>query len=271
MGLKRIGLIGYGAIGRKVAEIVLRDGAAAGVALAAVLVRPARVDEARRALPDAVRIASDVDALVSAAPDLIAECAGHGAVRDYGAAVLESGTDLVVIGIGALADPVLERRLRGTAEKSGARIILPAGAVGGLDLLAAARLGGLDRVVYTSRKKPLAWKGTPAEQAIDLNALEEATVFYRGKARQAARDYPQNANVAAAIGLAGLGLDATDVVLTADPAVGGNEHRIAAEGSFGRAELVILGKPMPESSKTSMLAGLSLARAVLNAGARIVV
>lgn len=268
---KRVGLIGCGAIGRKVLEILKREGPAAGVTLGAVLVRPARAEEMRALVPPGTAVVTDVDALVRAAPDLIAECAGHGAVREHGAAVLRHGADLVVIGIGALADAATEAALREAAAGSGARIVLPAGAVGGLDMLAAARLGGLDRVVYTSRKKPASWKGTPAEKAVDLDAIREATVFYRGKARQAARDYPQNANVAAAIGLAGLGLDATDVVLSADPAVGGNEHRIAAEGGFGRSELVILGRPMPDSPRTSMLAALSVARAVLNAGARIVV
>ena len=116
-----------------------------------------------------------------------------------------------------------------------------------------------------------AWKGTPAENAVDLDRLAEATVFYRGKAREAAMAYPQNANVAAAVGLAGIGLDATEVQLTADPAATGNEHRIVAEGKFGRAEFMIQGRTLPNNPKTSMLAALSLARAMLNVGARIVV
>lgn len=269
--VKRVGLIGCGGIGRAVIEILGREGAANGVSLGAVLVRPQRVDETRAIVPKGVAVVSDAEALVAAAPDVIGECAGHGGVREYGAQVLERGADLVVIAIGALADAALEQRLRKAADRSDARITLPAGAVGGLDVLAAARLAGLDRVTYTSRKKPAAWKGTPAENAIDLDSVREATVFYRGKARQAARDYPQNANVAAAIGLAGMGLDATDVVLSADPGVGGNEHRIVAEGAFGRSEMTILGKPMPGNARTSMLAALSLARALLNAGARVVI
>ncbi|MCC6471971.1 MAG: aspartate dehydrogenase [Alphaproteobacteria bacterium] len=186
--MKRVGLIGCGGIGRAVIEVLGREGAANGISLGAVLVRPQRVDETRAIVPKGVAVVSDAEALVAAAPDVIGECAGHGGVREHGAQVLERGADLVVIAIGALADAALEQRLRKAAERSDARITLPAGAVGGLDVLAAARLAGLDRVTYTARKKPAAWKGTPAEKAIDLDSVREATVFYRGKARQAARD-----------------------------------------------------------------------------------
>ncbi len=269
--MKRVGLIGCGAIGRVVAGLIEREGRANNVVLGGVLVRASRIAEAQAVLPPGTPVVSDIDLLVAAAPDGIAECTGHGGLRAYGPAVLEQGVGLTVISIGALADQALEIALRRAADASGARVTLPSGAVGGLDLLAAAKLGGLERVVYTSRKKPVAWKGTPAEKAADLDALTEATVFYRGKAREAATAYPQNANVAAAVGLAGIGLDATEVQLSADPAATGNEHRIVAEGKFGRAEFVIQGRTLPDNPKTSMLAALSLARAMLDVGARIVV
>lgn len=269
--MKKVGLIGCGAIGRVVADIVAREGRANHVTLGGVLVRPNKIAEAQAALPPRTPVVSDIDLLVAAAPDGIAECTGHGGLREHGPAVLEQGVGLIVISIGALADRALELALRRAADSSGARITLPSGAVGGLDLLAAAKLAGLDRVVYTSRKKPAAWKGTPAEKSVDLDGLSGATVFYTGKARDAATLYPQNANVAAAVGLAGIGLDATEVNLTADPAAPGNEHRILAEGKFGRAEFVIQGRTMPDNPKTSMLAGLSLARAMLDVGARVVV
>lgn len=269
--MKSVGLIGCGAIGRKVVELIRRDGAAHGVALGAVLVKPARVAEVRALVAADTRVVTDVAALIAAAPDQIAECTGHGGLIAMGPEILRCGVGLSVISIGALADPLVERALRDAAERSGARLTLPAGAVGGLDVIAAARLGGLERVVYTARKKPLGWKGTKAESLVDLDKLTSATVFWRGKARQAAQDFPQNANVAAAIGLAGIGLDATEVELTADPMAPGNEHRIVAEGAFGRAQFVIQGRTLPDNPKTSMLAALSLARALLDVGQRVAV
>ncbi len=261
----RVALIGFGAIG----QTLHRHLAAAGAPIAAVLLRPgrSRPDE----LPAAATVVNAIGELLSLKPDLIVECAGHGAVDAHAETVLNTGVDLVVASVGALADEARFVRLRNAAERGGAALLIPAGAVGGLDLLAAARVAGLTRVTYTSRKPPKAWKGTPAERLVDLDGLTEATTFYTGEAGTAARDYPQNANVAAAVALAGVGFSATEVRLVADPAAPGNIHRIEAEGTFGRTEIDIAGRPLPDNPKTSMLAALSLVRAVLNRDAAIVV
>lgn len=197
-------------------------------------------------------------------PVLAAECASHSAVRQYGPALLRLGVDLVIASIGALSDEALHRELEAAAAAGGAKLILPAGAVPGIDALNAAMLGGLERVSYISRKPPAAWKGTPAEVLFDLNSLRDATTFYIGTARAAARDYPKNANVAATVALAGLGFDATEVRLIADPAAGGNVHEIEAEGAFGRMHLRMEGQPLKSNPKTSSLAAYSTIRAILN-------
>ena len=93
---------------------------------------------------------------------------------------------------------------------------------------------GLDSVAHQIVKPPVAWKGTPAEKLLDLAALHERTVFFKGTAREAASQYPQNANATVVTSLAGIGLDSTRVELVADPAVTLNGHHITAEGAFGR-------------------------------------
>ena len=258
-------LIGRGAIASEVLKHI-RPGA--GVSVTGVLVRPARVEAARAALPPAIEVASAIGDL-AAEPDLIAECAGHEAVAEYGEAALRRGIDFLAISIGALADAGLRARLEAAAEAGGGKLILPAGAVAGADALAAARIGGLERVVYTSRKPPAAWRGTPAEAAHDLDAVAGPTVLFEGAADEAATLYPQNANVAATIALAGAGFDRTDVRLVADPGAGGNIHTVRVEGTFGAFDLEVRGRPLPDNPKTSTLAAHSVIAEILRRAAAV--
>jgi aspartate dehydrogenase len=256
-----VALIGGGSIARVIVRELLKHHP--NVQLVGVLVH----DTARaleRGLAKNTRLTSSLPELLSWKPKLIAECAGHSGLAQYGAAVLEHGTDLVVASVGALADPKLERTLRTAAAAGGAHMRIPSGAVGGLDALASARLGGLTKVRYVGRKPVAAWRDTNAEQAVNLDAITAATVIFEGSAREAALAYPQNANVAGAIALSGLGFDATRVSLIADPAARGNEHLIEAEGTFGRLSFNVVGTPMPGNPKTSSLAAYSLLRCLVS-------
>lgn len=263
-----VGLIGYGGIAQD-AVAALRA-AGAGVAFVGALCRPGRAANARIALPG-IPIVESLDDLLARDPEVVAEVAGQGAVAEFGPAVLRRGTDLLVISIGALAEPKLLEALKAAAREGGSRILLPAGAIGGIDAIAAMRLGGLDAVRYRSRKPPAAWRGSPAEKVADLDKLTSRTVLYRGNAGEAALLYPQNANVAAAVALAGIGFDATEVELVADPAAPGNVHEIEAEGAAGRFAIQLQGKPSRSNPKTSALAALSVARALANLQATIVI
>ncbi len=210
-----------------------------------------------------VEVMSSLEALKDA-PDLAVECGGHAAVSAHGEVCLARGMDVLIASVGALADQALFARLQAAAQTHAQKLLIPAGAVAGMDGLAAARLAGLTRVRYTSRKLPLAWKGTHAETLIDLNAVSTPTEFMRCDAREAATRFPQNANVAATIALAGVGFEATEVSLNADPTAQGNTHLIEAEGAFGSMRIELRNKPFADNPKTSMLAGLSLLRVIRN-------
>lgn len=266
--MKSVGLIGYGGIAQDAIAVLRQAGET--VAIVGVLCRPGCEAKAAAALPG-VDIVGSLDSLLERRPKVVAEVAGQNAVAQYGSDVLRHGTDLLVISIGALAEPKVLHRLKTAAREGGGRILLPAGAIGGIDAIAAMRLGGLNAVRYRSRKPPAAWRGSPAEQVADLDKLTSRTVLYRGTAGEAALLYPQNANVAAAVALAGIGFDATEVELVADPEAPGNVHEIEAEGAAGRIAIQLQGKPSRTNPKTSALAALSVARALINLDATIVI
>jgi len=246
---KPLGLIGYGAIGQEIASACAALGETA--TLVAVLVRPGRSAGALAAV-------HDVAALLEAGPHMVLECAGHQSVRDFGPANLAAGVDLIVSSVGALADEGVVAQLRRASEAGGGRLLLAPGAVAGLDGLAAARLAGLSAVAYTSYKPPHAWRGTAAEQAIDLDHREDEVVFFEGSARQAALAYPKNANVSVAVALAGIGMDATRVRLVSSRKVDDPLGVIEAEGAFGRFLFEILGAASASNPKTSALTAYSL-------------
>ena len=263
-----VGLIGFGAIGSVLADGLRRHGDR--VRLAGVLVRSARVPETSAQLGPDTPVLSSLADLLAVRADLIVECAGQGAVVEHGGTVLAHGTDLMIVSTGALARPGLLETLTATAEASHARLLVPAGAIAGLDGLGALRLAGLTSVTYTSAKPPLAWRGTPAENLVDLAALRERTTFFDASAREAAIAYPKNANLAATVALAGLGLDDTRVRLVADPAATGNTGTIEATSGAGDLLVTMAGRAS-DNPKTSASTAYSLLHAILSRGATLVI
>ena len=255
--MRRLTLIGYGAIGRSLHQ---RLQGHAGVLVDSIVVPQGSVAEVRAVVGQGVKVGTEV-------PDdsyLLLECAGHAALTTHVLQALERGVECAVLSVGALSEPGLPEKLADAARRGGAQIHLLSGAIGGIDAIAAARLAGLDSVTYTGRKPPQGWRGTPAEQVVDLDALTAPTVILEASAREAARLYPRNANVAATISLAGLGLDATRVRLIADPSVTENIHEVDVRGEFGEMQITMRGKPLADNPRTSALTVLSALRFLHN-------
>ncbi len=267
----RLAVIGFGAIGQALARELAGD---AGVRLEQVIVSPSSrvaAQAACAAFAPQARVESTLDLGPGQCPDLVVECAGHEAVLAHVVPALRAGVPCAMASVGALHDADLLAWLEAAAREGGTRLQLVAGAIGAIDALAAARFGGLDEVAYVGRKPPLSWVGTPAEHAFDLARLTAAQVIFRGSAREAARQFPKNANVAATVSLAGLGLDRTQVELVADPAVVRNVHTVIARGAFGRFELQMENLPLAANPKTSALTVYSLVRAVRNAAVGVAI
>lgn len=268
MNLGHVAIIGFGAIARDLIDILGAEGPPEHLT---VLVRPGREAEVQAALGAGASVTSELAALLATHPDVVVECAGHSAVAACGVEILTSGTDLIVASVGALADADLAASLEDAARQSGAQCLVPSGAIGGIDALGAARLSGLISVNYTGTKPPGAWVGTPAEEACDLVTLTASFPFFEGTAREAATLYPKNANVAATLALAGLGMDATEVSLVADPGTTENTHHFSVTSQALDFEMKLVGKPSPLNPKTSRSTVYSIARAVLNRRATIAI
>ncbi|MEB6591743.1 aspartate dehydrogenase [Pseudomonas asiatica] len=257
-----ITMIGCGAIGVGVLELLEQD---PQLCVDAVIASAGSEDLVRQRLSSFRQPPQVLTALpAEARPDLLVECAGHRAIEDHVLPALERGIACLIVSVGALSQVGLVERLEAAAARGNTRIELLPGAIGGIDALSAAKVGGLDSVDYTGRKPAQAWKNTPAEQVCDLDSLREATVIFEGSAREAARLYPKNANVAATLSLAGLGLDRTRVTLVADPHSTDNVHHFEARGAFGGFEMSLRGKPLQANPKTSALTVYSVVRALGN-------
>jgi aspartate dehydrogenase len=267
MNSLQVCIVGYGAIGQSIVE---RIAGHARVGISHVVVREERVAQVQAMLPEGMKAVSQVprDA------QLVLECAGHSALLAHVLPALARGVDCAVLSVGALAEIGLPEALQTAAEKGGAQLHLLPGAIGGIDAIAAAKQAGLTMVRYTGRKPPLAWKGTPAEQRFDLQALanaQQSATIFEASARQAAAQYPKNANVAATISLAGLGLDSTQVRLIADGTQNENVHEIDLEGAFGKMKIEMRNQALPDNPKTSMLTVLSALRFLDNRAADTVI
>lgn len=250
-----LGLVGYGNIGASLLKLLSVE----EVSQVTVLTQPVCDIDVPR-----TEVVATPEALIARRPDLVVECAGHTAVRETAIPALEAGIDVVLVSVGALSDADLERDVRAAAAKGGARAILPSGAIGGIDLLSALAAAGHLDVTYTGTKPPGAWRDTPAEERIDLDALTQATTFYEGTAREVAQAFPKNANVAATLGLAGAGLDATRVQLVADPSADGNRHAYRVTSELCSFEMQIDNRASAGNAKTSAATIYSALREIRN-------
>ncbi|MEV0050614.1 aspartate dehydrogenase domain-containing protein [Saccharopolyspora shandongensis] len=237
----KVAILGCGAIGGVVARAV-RDGEVPGAELVGVV-------HAERTDPPGLPVL-DVEAAIEQA-DLIVECAGQRALAELGPSIVAAGTDLLVVSVGALADDALLAKLRDTGP---GRLHLCSGAIGGLDVLAAAaRMGGLSEVRIVTTKKATTliqkWMDEPAAQR--LRTAVEPVELMRAPARAVTAAFPASANVAASVALAVGDWDLVEAAVVADPKAPLTSHVITAEGRAGDYRFEIRNHPSPANPATS--------------------
>lgn len=247
----KVGIVGMGVIGRQVADAVTRG--IAGTTLVGVSVREPATATGYPVLP--------LDELIERA-DLIVEAATQAALREFGPAVLSAGKHLMVLSVGALVG-VLDG-WAALAEKHGCRILVPSGAIAGLDGVKGAREGAITAVTMETRKPPRGLAGAPyiEQQRIDLDRITTETLIFEGPATEAVRGFPANVNVVAALSLAGIGPERTRIRIYAVPDQARNQHRITVEGEFGTLRIEVENVPSenPRTGRLSYLSAIAMLR-----------
>jgi len=264
---KTVSLLGCGAIGANLAHAI-DNGDAGNTSIGAIFdgIRSKAV-----VLSDGLKtkpfVAHDMDSLLGLDADLVVESASQDAIRSFGIRIVESGKDLMVMSVGALLDDVLRDRLYQSAVAKKRKIIIPTGAIAGIDALKACS-GKISAVKLVTRKRPNALAGAPFFEInkIDLNSITKETVLFEGPAVDAVRLFPSNVNVAAILSLAGIGKEQTKVVVIADPETKTNSHKITVTGDFGEFIVQMNNIPHPQNQGTSYLAVLSAIEAIRTYG-----
>jgi aspartate dehydrogenase len=255
----RVAVVGAGTIGSYLTRQIQagRAGGAHVVVVADCSVHSSQLQELARQANCAW--STDVLGVIEYRPDLVIEAAAPQAVRQYAIPLLEHGVDILIMSAGALADLDFVADLHDVLRRRNRRVFVPSGAIGGLDILRAASLDGIDEVRLTTSKPPAGLRGAPwfIEHPVDLNNILDRTIVFRGSVSEAVRGFPQNVNVAAILNLASSGARSVSVEVVADPGSERNVHEIYARGSFGEFTLRLANVPSPENPKTSHLACLS--------------
>jgi aspartate dehydrogenase len=253
----RVAIAGLGAIGRTLARRL--DAGLPGLKLACVAVRDcdkarAWLDEAGISCPlvefnDFPRLA-----------DLAVECAPAHLIEEICTPMLQAGKRVMVLSAGALLP---RAHLIELARAHGGQIIVPTGALLGLDAVVAAAEGTIHRVTMVTRKPPAGLAGAPhlVTKGISVDGLKTAKLVFSGSARDAAAGFPANVNVVAALSLAGIGPDRTHIEIWADPAVTRNCHAIEVVADSANFSLAIENIPS-ENPRTGKITALSVIAAL---------
>jgi aspartate dehydrogenase len=264
----RLGIAGLGAIGLPVARS-LDAGAIPGLTLAAISVR----DEAKarsamapfRAQPAIVSLAK-----LAEVADVVVECLPSAKFAAVATPAIERGRVFMPLSVGALLNhmPLID-----LARNTGARIIVPTGALLGLDAVRAAAEGRITSARIVTRKPPAGLAGAPllVERAISVDSIKEPLRVFEGSAREAIAGFPANVNVAVALSLAGIGPDQTRIEIWADPAVTRNTHTVIVKSDSSDLTMTIENIPSEENPRTGKITALSVLAALRRLTAPLVV
>ncbi|MEK6563941.1 MAG: aspartate dehydrogenase [Candidatus Omnitrophota bacterium] len=255
MKLKRIGIVGCGAIGSKIAEAISSDLKDKAKLSALYDIDPARARDLAGKLRKKNIIVLSLARLIRRS-DLVVEASSAASAADIARQALRNRRDCLIMSAGGLlgAGDIFD-----LARGKNCSVYLPSGAIAGIDALKAHKLTDIRKVTLTTRKSPQALSGAPyvIQKKIDLDSIKEETIIFEGSAQKAVTFFPQNINVAALLSLAGIGKEKTRVKIVCSPDYSRNIHEIEIESRAGNTFIRCENSPCPDNPKTSYLAVLS--------------
>mgnify|MGYP000845580799 FL=1 len=266
--IKRLAIIGYGSIAKDTLQ-ALQPLLSEHQVEVLILRRSTPSDSEKKALPVFARFTQDIAQFWDFSADFIIEAAGQEAVAQYLPNCLSTGADVLISSIGALANADLYAELLNIAQQSNRRILLPSGAIAGLDYIQSVKDAEEIEIAYESRKPVAAWLPELATLGIAPESVQQTFVLFEGSAAEAAKRYPQNLNVAATLALAGIGMDKTRVRVLVDPSLSQNQHHIFVKSEFGEMRLQVSNTPSPNNPKSSWIVAQSIAATVKKEFAQI--
>ncbi|MEM2160510.1 MAG: aspartate dehydrogenase [Candidatus Nitrosotenuis sp.] len=255
--MKRIGLLGCGAIGTQIA-LAIDSGKIPAELTHIYDFDSTKADALVARLVKKPTIVANPHLLSSNNVDIVVEAASQDAVRNHALSVLQNKKDLMIMSVGALLDESVFEILHDACLEFKKKIYLPSGAIAGLDAIKSVR-AELESITLTTTKNPKSLAGAKFFDVknMDVGTIKEKTILFDGAAKEAVSLFPANINVAALLSLAGLGSTKTQVRIVADPATNKNTHQIEAKGKFGKITIAVENVPDPTNPKTSRLAILS--------------
>lgn len=255
--LKRIGLLGCGAIGTQIA-LAINSGQVQAELTHIYDYDESKAESLVARLDKKPTIVENPHLLSSNNVDLVVEAASQEAIKNHALSIIQNRKDMMIMSVGALLDESVFDVLFDACHEFKKRIYLPSGAIAGLDAIKSVK-SELESVTLVTTKNPKALAGAKFFETknMDVNSIKEKTTIFEGAAKEAVTLFPANINVAALLSLAGLGSEKTLVKIVADPNTDKNTHQIEASGTFGKISIQVENVPDNTNPKTSKLAILS--------------
>lgn len=256
---KTVSVIGCGAMGSGLAQFIKKEMTFYVSRIVLFDVDDRKADGLSRKIDESFT-AYDMNEAVEEA-DLVVEAANASSVPGIVSKCIDKGKDIIVMSIGGI---IADETLLEKAREKKVKVILPSGAIAGIDAIKSAGLSGIEKVTLTTRKSPKSLKGAPylEENGIDLEGLAGENVIFEGTAREAIKGFPKNVNVSSLLSLAGLGPDRTQVRIVVSSSYTKNVHEIEVVSASGTITTRTENVPSPMNPKTSYLAILAAMESV---------